>query len=123
VILDPDDRTVVSTGFAVMSPSPIIGSSLLTTIAGSADFASYLESVAHGSAYPAVSIQAMGKYEVEIPTAPAVVAEFETTTMPLRRRAHQMDFENRKIAELRETLLPELLSGRIRVREAEDAVA
>lgn len=121
-VLDPDERTVVSTGFAVMSPTAAIGSSLLTTVAASVEFAAYLESVAHGSAYPAVSVAAMGNYSVEVPVDAAVVATFEATTMPLRRRAHHADHENRALARLRDTLLPELLSGRIRVPEAREAV-
>lgn len=123
VILDPDDSVVVSTGFAVMSPSPRIGTSLLTTVAGSAEFASYLESVAHGSAYPAVSVEAMGNYMLEVPADPDVVLAFDAATMPLRRRSHQMDAEISNLEMLRDALLPELLSGRIRVPEAEQAIA
>lgn len=123
VILDPDKQTVVSTGFAVMSPGPSLGTSLLTAVAGSIEFALYLESVAHGSAYPAVSVEAMGNYVLEVPVDPAVIQNFEVATMPLRRRSYQMDAEIRTVEMLRDTLLPELLSGRIRVPEAEEAVA
>lgn len=121
-VLDPDERTVVSTGFAVMSPTPAIGSSLLTTVSASLKFAAYLESVAHGSAYPAVSVAAMGNYLVEVLVDNAVVAAFGATTMPLRRRAHHAEQENRGLARLRDTLLPEFLSGRIRVPEAQEVV-
>ena len=121
-ILDPDKQTVVSTGFAVMSPEPSLGTSLLTTVAGSPEFALYLESVAHGSAYPAVSVEAMGNYVLEVPADPEVVQDFEVATMPLRRRSHQMDPEIRTLEVLRDTLLPELLSGRIRVPEAREAI-
>lgn len=123
VILDPDKQTVVSTGFAVMTPGPSLGTSMLTTVAGSAEFATYLESVAHGSAYPAVSLDAMGNYELALPVDTRLVAEFEAKTMPLRRRAHQVQSENSGLAALRDALLPELLSGRIRVPEAEATVA
>ncbi len=123
VILDPDKRTVVSTGFAVMSPGASLGTSLLTTVAGSAEFAAYLESVAHGSAYPAVSVDAMGNYEIAVPVDTSVVIDFEAKTMPLRRRVHHMQVESSSLAALRDALLPELLSGRIRVPEAKQAVA
>lgn len=106
-----------------MCPSPRIGSSLLATVAGSAAFASYLESVAHGSAYPAVSVEAMGNYRLEVPAEPEAVLEFEGATMPLRRRSHQMDVEIKTLETLRDALLPELLSGRIRVPQAEDVLA
>lgn len=123
LILDPDDSVVVSTGFAVMSPSPRIGSSLLATVAGSPEFAAYLESVAHGSAYPAVSVEAMGNYALEVPADLAVVERFEASTMPMRRRSHQMDGESRTLEGLRDVLLAELISDGIRGPNAEEAVS
>lgn len=105
-----------------MSPTKSIGSSLLAAVAASAEFAAYLESVAHGSAYPAVSVAAMGNFPVELPVDSAMVTAFEAATMPLRRRVHQAEEENETLARLRDLLLPELLSGRIRVPEAREAV-
>lgn len=121
-ILEPALETVVSTGFAVMTPRDEIGASLLATVAGSSDFAGYLESVAQGSAYPAVSVEAMGRYQVEVPVEVRVVAELDSNAMGLRRRARQSTSQSRHLAALRDALLPELLSGRIRVPEARDAV-
>lgn len=115
LILNPDTDNVVSTGFAVMTPSSHLGSSLLASVAGSQEFAEYLESVAQGSAYPAVSIEAMGKYMVTVPKDIAAAERFESATMPLRRRAAHGEAESRSLKELRDSLLPELLSGRVRV--------
>ncbi len=123
LILDPDDSVVVSTGFAVMSPSTCIGTSLLATVAGSAEFAAYLESVAHGSAYPAVSVEAMGNYALEVPADLAVVERFEASTMPMRRRSHQMDGESSTLEGLRDVLLAELISDGIRGPNAEEVVS
>jgi len=67
LMIEPSDSTVVSTGFAVMSPKGAMGSSYLASVARSHEFADYLASVAHGSAYPAVSIKAMGRYMVNFP--------------------------------------------------------
>lgn len=120
-VLDPDPRTVVSTGFAVMTPGPEIGSSLLTTVAGSTEFAEYLASVAHGSAYPAVSVRAMGQYNLLLPDL-CVVRTFETDTMPLRRRVAHAKRESAALASLRDALLPALLSGRIKVSEARETI-
>lgn len=115
LIVDPPSGSVASTGFAVMSPSRRLGSSMLTTVVGTREFAEYLESVAHGSAYPAVSIQSMGNYPVVVPKEAAVAERFEASTMSLRRRVAQARAETARLAELRDALLPELLSGRIRV--------
>lgn len=115
LIVDPSPDCVASTGFAVMHPSVRLGSSMLTSMVGSLDFAKYLESVAHGSAYPAVSIKAMGNYSVVIPKDTADAERFETITMPLRRRVARAQAETESLRALRDALLPELLSGRIRV--------
>lgn len=115
LIVDPTPGSVASTGFAVMSPSVRLGSSMLTSVVGAPEFAEYLESVAHGSAYPAVGIQAMGNYSVVVPKEAVVAEQFEADTMPLRRRVAQARAESERLAALRDTLLPELLSGRMRV--------
>lgn len=120
-MIDPPQDTVVSTGFAVMTPTQRLGSSLLTSVVSSVDFCNYLESVAQGSAYPAVSIQAMGRYSFQLPDSSTAV-HFESRTMPLRRRAHLAAAESRRLVRLRDALLPELLSGRIRVKDAEDFI-
>lgn len=118
LLLEPSPDTVASTGFAVMSPMPSLGSSLLTSVVGSAEFASYLESVAQGSAYPAVSVEAMSRYTLQVPDDQADLARFEAETMPMRRRAQLAENENRRLSLLRDTLLPELLSGRLSVARA-----
>lgn len=121
LLLSPTPETVVSTGFAVLRPTTACGSSLLTTIAGSREFAGYLRSVAQGSAYPAVHPRTLGRFRALVP-GPAEARAFEMRTMPLRRRAAHAFRESRRLAELRDALLPELLSGRIRVPEASEAV-
>jgi type I restriction enzyme S subunit len=42
--------------------------------------------------------------------------------MQLRLRAHQAAVESRTLAALRDTLLPQLMSGKLRVRDAERIV-
>lgn len=120
VILDPDPDTVVSTGFAVMTPRAIGTTFLLATVAD-AEFASYCEGASQGSAYPAVSAEAMAKYEVRLPGA-MELRQMESELMPALRRGHRALTENSTLASLRDALLPELLSGRLRVREAERVI-
>lgn len=115
LIVDPAPGSVASTGFAVISPSVRLGSSMLTSMIGTPEFAEYLDSVAHGSAYPAVSIQAMARYPVVVPKDAVISEQFEADTMPLRRRVAQARAESDRLTALRDALLPELLSGRISV--------
>jgi type I restriction enzyme S subunit len=120
VILDPDPEVVVSTGFAVMTPRAIGTTFLLATVAD-AEFVTYCEGASQGSAYPAVSPDAMAKYAVRLP-AERELLHMESELMPVLRRGHCALTENFTLAALRDALLPELLSGRLRVREAEKVI-
>ena len=42
--------------------------------------------------------------------------------MAIRMRGHQAGVESRSLALLRDTLLPQLMSGRLRVKDAEKIV-
>lgn len=121
-IFMPEPNLIVSTGFAVMSPKEKIGTSFLTYIAGSESFAKYLASAASGSAYPAVSVSAMGKYRVSLPANTTILDLYEQMTLPMRRLGAQLLKESQQVESLRDALLPELVSGRIRVPEAQEAI-
>jgi hypothetical protein len=56
---------------------------------------------------------------VVVPAAPILDA-FERITMPFRDLIASVDRESRKLAELRDYLLPKLLSGEVRVRKREE---
>jgi type I restriction enzyme S subunit len=120
LVLDPPPDLVVSTGFAVLTPTKV-GSSFLYGITEQPAFIGYLEAVAEGSTYPAVRADRFLDAPVRlVPTG--VLASYEEETMPLRRRATTALDESRVLAQLRDTLLPRLLSGELRVRDAEAAV-
>lgn len=50
------------------------------------------------------------------------LTKFDAQAQPLHARAYSAMVENRKLAELRDALLPELMSGRLRVKDAEKSV-
>jgi type I restriction enzyme S subunit len=84
-------------------------------------FVQYLESVAEGSAYPAVR----GERFLDAPVPrlePQVWDEFEAVALPMRQRVDAAVRESRALAQTRDELLPLLMAGRIRVRDAEKAV-
>jgi type I restriction enzyme, S subunit len=113
LILDPQRLTLASTGFATLTPLAV-GSAFLTATVADPTFADYLDSVAHGSAYPAVSVEALGRFEAHVPD-PAVLDDFEAEMMPILRRAAVADRETATLIALRDALLQELLSGRLKV--------
>ncbi|KOV24941.1 hypothetical protein ADK60_23210 [Streptomyces sp. XY431] len=80
-----------------------------------------MESVAEGSAYPAVRADRFASAPVLLPPKD-VREEFERSAMNLRHRAHQAAVESRTLAVLRDTLLPQLMSGMLRVHDAEQIV-
>jgi type I restriction enzyme, S subunit len=120
LILDDDPMLVASTGFAILTPTKV-GSAFLYEIVKRDEFVQYLESVAEGSAYPVVRAERFGRASVPLP-APDRIEKFESVAMPIRRRAHAADMESRTLATLRDELLPRLMSGEIRVRDAEKVV-
>lgn len=86
---------------------------MLTALVAEQSFADHLEASASGSAYPAVSPDSMARYVTTAVTRDAA-QRFEQDTMPLRRRAARALRESEILTELRDALLPELLSGRLR---------
>lgn len=120
LVLDPEPDLVVSTGFAVLTPVSI-GPSFLYGVTERSEFVDYLVSVAEGSAYPAVRAERFSEALVPLPSQ-STLASFEELTMPLRRYAGAALNESRELAALRDTLLPPLLSGELRLRDAKALV-
>lgn len=61
-------------------------------------------------------------YRIESPN-PEKLRAFDAQFTPMLHYSSILRDENHRLAELRDTLLPELMSGRLRVAEAQDAVA
>jgi type I restriction enzyme S subunit len=121
LILDDDPILVASTGFAVLSPVQI-GSAYLYGITTRAPFVEYLESVAEGSAYPAVRAERFAEAKIPLP-ARDVLPKFEKPASALFSRAHAAEVENRTLVSLRDVLLPKLISGELRIKDAEQLVS
>lgn len=116
----PVDNLVVSTGFAVLTPKAV-GASYLYLWTTTDDFVDYLTANADGSAYPAVRADRFEAARLLVPSD-AVLEGFESQARPLLRRVEANARESRTLAELRDTLLPKLLSGEVRVGAAEKMV-
>ncbi|MFC6881516.1 MULTISPECIES: restriction endonuclease subunit S [Actinomadura] len=120
LILDDDSNIVASTGFAVLTPRKV-GSAFLYEVTRRKEFVTYLESVAEGSAYPAVRADRFAKAVIPMLSRSRMV-KFESEAMQLHHRIHVANKENRFLAELRDALLPKLMSGQVRIRDAEKVV-
>lgn len=115
--LEDDPRLVASTGLAVLSPRDG-GYAFLYEATRRPEFTAYLENVAEGSAYPAVRAERF--LNAPVPDlSPDRVSEFEVQAAPLREIVASHQRENRTLAATRDALLPQLMSGKLRVRDAE----
>jgi len=119
-IHQPVPNLVVSTGFAVLTAKEIPPSYLYAWVTADA-FVDYLSYSADGSAYPAVRPERFAEALILIPPRP-VLDRFEEIAGPIRDAVASNEEESRTLAGLRDTLLPELISGQIRVKDVEKLV-
>lgn len=118
--MSDDPLLVGSTGLAVLTPSTV-GFAYLYEVTKRLEFTAYLETVAEGSAYPAVRADRFGDAIVPWLPRPDRVG-FEGIAAPVREHAHSLESENRDLSAIRDALLPQLMSGKIRVKDAEQMV-
>lgn len=112
---------ICSTDIVVVRPkSPEWGSFVLAVIS-SDEFVEHTNSGSSGTRMPRTSWGEMARYEVILPN-PEIVTRFEEITKPWRGRIVEIAHENRGLANLRDTLLPKLMSGELRVGEAQEQV-
>ena len=76
---------------------------------------------AHGSVFDTIATNTIEHVKVLIATG-LVMRQFELTVAPLFLKVLTNVEEARTLAALRDLLLPKLMSGEIRIREAEKAI-
>jgi type I restriction enzyme S subunit len=110
-----------STGFAVLRPHQVQWRAFIYLLLTRRDFIEYLGSVADGSAYPAVD---PGIIHSTLFAAPAqkIVHCFDGAVRDMIALIAARQGESETLAQLRDTLVPKLLSGEIRVLKAEEMV-
>ncbi|MCG5457768.1 restriction endonuclease subunit S [Micromonospora sp. PSH03] len=115
----PQAPTAVNQGFiVVVTPDEELAMWLFHEMRDRVD---EMRSLANGSTFLELSRKNFKAIGVRLPT-PAARKEFAGKAIPLHQRAAAATAENATLAKLRDTLLPELMSGRLRVRDAEQVV-
>ncbi|MBI4332810.1 MAG: restriction endonuclease subunit S [Chloroflexi bacterium] len=76
---------------------------------------------AHGSVFDTITRDTLAGVSVAVPSAELIEA-FETRVGPSMERIRAGLFESRTLSALRDTLLPKLISGELRVRDADKIV-
>ncbi|MDY0208105.1 MAG: restriction endonuclease subunit S [Pseudomonas sp.] len=117
-IKQPSGSLTGSTGFAVLSPkSPEFAEYIY--IAATSDAAiNHLAYLADGGAYPAVRSEVVAGITAVVPKSPVLMC-FHEMVRPYFDISASLKTGNKTLAELRDTLLPKLLSGELSVAEAE----
>ena len=113
VIWQPANNLIVSTGFAVITPTSL-PTSFLHQATTTDSFAGYLENHARGVAYPAVVAGDFERAEILVPHKHLVDA-FNDFAEPLLGQSHNLRLQNGMLRVARNLLLPRLMSGEITV--------
>jgi type I restriction enzyme S subunit len=115
----PQVPTAVNQGFIVVnSPTKELAMWLFHEMRDRVD---EMRSLANGSTFLELSRKNFRAMEVRLPPSD-VIRNFAETAIPLHQKVAAVSAENSTLAELREVLLPELMSGRVRVKDAEKIV-
>ena len=114
--LDPPDSLVASTGFAVLTPAEAPWAFVHTAMTQPELF-EQLGHLADGAAYPAVRANVIGESTVSWCGAD-VAARFHEAVAPIYELAARGRRESLTLADLRDMLLPRLVSGELRVAQS-----
>lgn len=91
-------------------------------VATAADNIDMLAHLADGAAYPAVRPEVVAATPIVRPDD-EVLKRFSRSVGPVLAKIAQCERESRTLAALRDALLPKLISGELRVKDAEGLVA
>ena len=110
-----------STGFAVLRPKAAEFTEFVYLAITSADSIEALAHLADGAAYPAVRPDVVAATPIVRPDR-QILTRFSSSAGALLGRIAHSEKESHTLASLRDLLLPKLISGEIRLRQAENAV-
>lgn len=114
------ENYVVSTKFMIINPSQKILSKLLYRILTMRSTVDNFNSIAEARSgtFPQITFDAIGDSKYVI--APIEIQkDFQSIVGPLELQQDELYLENQTLTSLRDTLLPKLISGEVRVKEAE----
>jgi type I restriction enzyme S subunit len=117
-----EDGLTGSTGFAVLRPRRIEYAEFVYLAATATENIEALAHLADGGAYPAVRPEVVAATRVVRPDD-RVLDHFARAARPLLAKMAQNERESRTLAALRDTLLPKLVSGELRVKDAGESQA
>ena len=109
---------ICSTDIVVVRPKAARWAGFVIACISGEEFVAYTDKTSTGTKMPRTSWSIMAKYRVVLP--PADLAEaFNAVVAPMLDRIRANIHESRTLAQTRDLLLPRLMSGELRVAEAE----
>ncbi len=119
-----DHRAVSSTEFLVLRPHPPVDTAYLYSLFSSVHFAREFEILVTGTSGSHQRVRPESLLQMTHVVAPhAILARFADYVRPLLTRASAATRESLTLAEIRDALLPKLVAGELRVRDAERLAA
>ena len=115
-IHEPVSNLTGSTGFAVLRPSAIENTEFVFLAATQEASIEHLAHVADGGAYPAVRPDVVAGLPCVVPNS-AVMKALHESAAPLLAKVSENQKQAQTLATLRDTLLPRLISGQLRLPE------
>jgi type I restriction enzyme S subunit len=109
---------VCSTDIVVIKPKQQNFYSFTLAIVSSKQFVDYATAGSTGTKMPRTSWREMARYEVVIPSE-EIIALFESLIQPIVDRIVKAIHESKMLSRIRDTLLPKLISGELRVEDPE----
>lgn len=116
--LNPPDTLIASTGFTVATPKNGSWAFLHAALTRS-EIGEELGFLADGGAYPAIRPEVISALSIVIPQIRQIVDAYERISQPLFEKADCNRKASLILAAIRDALLPKLLSGEVRIRDAE----
>jgi type I restriction enzyme S subunit len=120
--LDGDQCGWGSTEFIVLRPRPPLPDEFAYCLARLPEFVAYAVARMSGSSgRQRVSASSIGEYVVRMPP-PALAERFGRAVQPMFRRITALGVESRTLADIRDALLPRLISGDLHVADLPHAI-
>lgn len=107
-----------STGFAVLRPKHPANTEYVYIAATADSSIEYLAHVADGGAYPAVRPEVVSNLQCIVPSED-ILREFHELAQPIFIKIADNHQQAQTLVQLRDTLLPKLISGQLRLPEME----
>lgn len=122
-ILVPDyyDELVYSMDIAKVIPKENLTESYLMMLFNSEHYHNYIKWYASGTIVLHLNMDGMKWYKAELPPK-TILEKFDLIYKPIAKRIAETTKQNKKLAELRDWLLPMLMNGQVTVKEAQEHI-